>query len=434
MLALSYLLLLGVWAVGSLYAPASALAAVICMFGLEQWGQTAGSPFAANQVFTNIAVGVMVVAALATRIVRGHRVFSGLPATYWLVVALFTYAAVSLLWTPNPASALANWNRAYPYVLTVVFMTPLLCTQPRDFVVGLRWLVILGGAISFAVLFFGRWGHRGLIVDEVLFDVETNPLAVASMAGQVLITAVLVPLSKGKLWRWSTALLLAPICIAVVARTGSRGQLLAVLLGLAVAWPLARSGVIAIRLLLAPALIALIGLIAFASLDYFGADTARWNNAGLATSDVEGRMQMAGLLLSKATASVHGLLFGLGSSASYDLLGIYPHVVALEILGEEGLIGLALFTLALWFCGLAAVRARTITLDANVRSALAALIGATVFHLVVSFKQGSMLLNPLLFLHAILVPKLLLSALGAPSSESVEPQQRPAPFANLMNA
>jgi hypothetical protein len=99
------------------------------------------------------------------------------------------------------------------------------------------------------------------------------------------------------------------------------------------------------------------------------------------------------------------------------------------------LIGLSLLVAAFACCAMAVRRSRALNMDADTRSALAALIGATVFHLVVASKQGSMLLNPLLFLHLILVPKLVLaSSAAAPMEHIVDSPQPHTPFPNLMRA
>lgn len=434
MLALTFIGLLVAAALGAIFAPATALAAVICMFGLEQWGQASGASLATHQTFTNVAIGVIVVIAFIACLLRSQRPFSRLPANYWVVAGLFGYAFVSLLWTPDPSGAMTLWKSAYPYLFTMVFIPPLFCVQARDYVIGLRALIVGGGAVCALVLFLGNWGHRGLVTNTALYGLETNPLAMASMAGQVALTALLVPLAKSKLIRWSAFLLIAPLCVALVVRTGSRGQLIAVLLALAVAWPFARGGAMALRMLVAPAMVALLGLIAYASLDYFGGDAGRWNDTGLATDDVEGRLAMAMVLLGKLMENPFTVLFGLGTSASYHLFGIYPHVVTLEILGEEGLIGLAVFGVAIGSCALAALRMPAVSMPKQTRAAAAALIGAAVFHLVVSFKQGSMLQSPLLFLHLILVPKLLLAAREQEAPAPAPAVDQPVQFANLMRA
>ncbi len=136
---------------------------------------------------------------------------------------------MSLAWTVDFDKAMVPWGKAYPYVITIVFLGPLLCTRVEDYVRALKALIITGGAICFAVLFFGHWGNRGLTFQGGIRTLETNPLAIASVAGQVLVTVLLVPLSRNKLIRWLAVLVISPICVAVVMRSGSRGQLLGAL-------------------------------------------------------------------------------------------------------------------------------------------------------------------------------------------------------------
>src|SRR5688500_12257846 len=83
--------------------PAVALAGVLCMFGLEQWGQATTTFFAQHQTATNYLIGGILVIALAVQgIKRGFRIFSDYPFIGWLTLALFLYAFISTQWTPRP--------------------------------------------------------------------------------------------------------------------------------------------------------------------------------------------------------------------------------------------------------------------------------------------------------------------------------------------
>jgi hypothetical protein len=144
----------------------------------------------------------------------------------------------------------------------------------------------------------------------------------------------------------------------------------------------------------------------FLSLALLGAEADRWS-ADRVSGDVGGRTAMALELLAASTRDVGTLFFGLGNSASFDLLGVYPHIVALEILGEEGLLGLALFiallaVMARRLFGLLGTSARA---PAD-RAVFAALLASVVFHLLLSFKQGSLLGSPYLLMHAMLVGRM----------------------------
>ncbi len=96
MFAVSYVIVLFSLALACLVRPAVAVTAVICMFGLDQWGQSSGAAIASNSAFTNIVVGVLVLLSLGTGVLQGKRLFRNLPAAYWLCIALFGYALASL--------------------------------------------------------------------------------------------------------------------------------------------------------------------------------------------------------------------------------------------------------------------------------------------------------------------------------------------------
>ncbi len=111
---------------------------------------------------------------------------------------------------------------------------------------------------------------------------------------------------------------------------------------------------------------------------------------GLATHDVEGRWAMANTLLEQPNGSPGAILFGLGNSSAYAILGIYPHIVPLEILGEEGLVGIALFIGILITAVVPMARAmKAKHPDPAARGGLAALFGALIFHFVLCCKQGA---------------------------------------------
>lgn len=426
---ISFVLVLAVLAVGVLRKPAVAIPATICLFGLEQWGEVSGAALARHNTFTNYAIGVLVLIALGRRILKWECIVCGLPSAYWLVLALFTYAVSTLAWSSNSLVVVHQWQLAFPYIATFIVLTPLLVARSEDLATAARWLIVVGGTISVAMIFFAKWGRRGVMLDPQYHFREANPLAIASMAGQVALTALLFPISRNKLLRWLITAAVAPICLAVVVRSGSRGQLLAVLAAFAIAWPLARAGGVTLRLLLTPILTALLAIIAYYSMDYTGVEVGRWENMDQATSDVDGRLDSALFLLNISFQNPGTLLLGLGNSAAFDVYGIYPHIVPLEILAEEGLIGFALLGSILFVCARSIVGVTHLrSLRTQERTAFAALTAGLIFQLVLSFKQGSMLGSPLLFMHAALVARfaVVLRAEAKRATAGAAPARQPA--------
>ena len=113
---------LALLAIGAVVRPPAALAAVLCIYGLKQWGQSTNSFLAAHPPLTNIAVGVLVLVALATAMARGRCIFCNIPRITWAVVGLLLYSFVSLMWTPRPDIARPLWIESYPYLITFVVL------------------------------------------------------------------------------------------------------------------------------------------------------------------------------------------------------------------------------------------------------------------------------------------------------------------------
>ena len=60
-------------------------------------------------------------------------------------------------------------------------------------------------------------------------------------------------------------------------------------------------------------------------------------------TDFFGRMEMAQTMLWTWINDPFAILFGLGNSSSFHIVGVYPHIVPIEILTEEGFIGFAVY-------------------------------------------------------------------------------------------
>ena len=207
--------------------PAVALAGVFCMFALEQWGQATTGFFAQHHTATNFLIGGMLVLALVIQGVRkGFLIFSGYPAVGWLTLALFLYAFASTQWAPRPDISLDLWQSRWPYIVTMLVLTPLLITETQDLRSAYTGLFLIGGTLSILLLFFVKWEARRIVLDHGL----GNPLAVAAVAGMVVLTSILAdPWPRSKWWipfKWTIAIL----CLMLVIKSGSRGQLLGVLL------------------------------------------------------------------------------------------------------------------------------------------------------------------------------------------------------------
>jgi hypothetical protein len=265
-------------------------------------------------------------------------------------------------------------------------------------------------------------------------DQETNPLAIASLAGTVCVMAMLA-LQHSPWWRKLLSTVIVPIAVATIIRSGSRGQLLATGVALLVGWPLVSSKRnLGAWLALAAAAVVL-DVVGSRIWQHLGVDSSRWSSLQ-SQQDVQGRLTMAAELLRHATASPASLVFGLGNSSSFHYLGFYPHVVPAEVLGEEGLVGMAIYLSMIVVTGSSVWRLMT-TLDnrsdAAARYAYGVLAALFVFEFVLTTKEGSLLSSTYPIAYAAILGRMVQwNRAATPVTAPSEAEVRTQSFLNLM--
>ncbi|MES1196814.1 MAG: hypothetical protein ABUL58_07715, partial [Steroidobacter sp.] len=378
--------------IGTLRKPAIAFAAVLCLYGLKQWGQNSSTLFAQDRTVMNFAVAVLVITGLllSWRRTLDRRT---IPAAWWCGLLVYTYAFASLLWGPNLQDALDQWSLQVPYILMIAIVAPLLVKDVEEVHLVTGWTLWIGGIICLLALAFGTWGLRGLRVIGDFMRSETNPLAIASLGGTVFVIGMLSVMTPVSWFRKVICVVLALVGLAVILRSGSRGQLLAAVIAVVMGMPMAAKKRNFGAWLTMLILIAVFAKAGFWIWDQLDVDSARWS-AKSSTADLEGRLGMAATLLAAAARNPLTMLFGLGNSSAFHYVGFYPHVALLEVLGEEGVAGFLLYTAIL----LLTIR-NAFSLDKKMRSmedmdasrAVATLTALFVFELILTFKQGSLL-------------------------------------------
>lgn len=390
-------LFVGIWRY-----PAVAIAGVLCMFGLEQWGQATTTFFAQHQTATNFLIGgFLLLALLIQGLKRGVSIFVGYSAIGWLTLALFFYAFISTQWAPRPDISLKIWASRWPYIVTMLMLAPLLVTETQDLRSVYTGIFLIGGVLSVLLLFFVKWEARRIVLTETLGEEGLgNPLTVAAIAGMVILLVILAdPWPRLKLWaplKWA----LVGLCLLLIIKSASRGQLLGVLFVSIACWPISRGLKNLKQFVILTFVIVFLGISTSVAIQELSSEQVygtrgRWDEQA-AQQDVVGRLSNAFFLVRLAYSSSENMLFGLGNSASYDqrILGIYPHFMPLEILAEEGLIGFALYLLIYYCVVRSGLRSfRIVAHDPKERLLLGALVGLYLFMSILSLKQGSLLLN-----------------------------------------
>lgn len=377
--------------------PAVALAGVLCMFGLEQWGQATTPFFAQHQTATNLIIGTLLLLAVVVQLSRqGVAILAEYPPVGWLTMGLFAYAFLSVQWAPQTDFSMSLWSSRWPYVVTFIVLGPLVLADRDDLHRVYKSLVLVGGTLTLLLLVFVEWEGRRIVLGQDL----GNPLAPAIMAGLVALVTILGnPWSGSRIMfivKWMTVLM----CLILIVRSGSRGQLIGVFGVAAACWSVSRGGSIKqVSLFLVCALC--LGSATSWAIEEFWTrpgyieHARRWTEDS-AQEDMAGRIHNALHLLELWISSPDKFIIGLGNSASYDprVLGFYPHLVPLEVLAEEGLIGMSLYVLILFFTIRSAIRSYyALKNEPLERLSFGALLGGYLFLYLLSLKQGSLLLN-----------------------------------------
>ena len=411
---ISYSLLLLALFIGAWRRPAIGVAAVLCLYGLKQWGQSSTAIVAEYRQFTNYAIFVIVLIGVIRVAIKRSCVLCRAPTVAVLVLVLYVYALLSVTWSVDPANSFEQWIASAPYLVMIALLAPLLISSLDDVYVAFVWTGLAAGAICALALFLGHWGDRGLVVfghqaledSSNIYLYETNPLALSTLAGTAfVIAALLLGRANGTPLR-VFALICIPIALAVVLRSGSRGQLIGSVISLLIALPIAFriKDTRSLSALFAIAVVVLgLGLWSASLVEI---NASRWANSQ-ATEDVAGRFEMAQALLSASASGLLTTIFGLGNSSSFQVLGFYPHIAGLEVLAEEGIVGASIY-IAIIILTIRSIRriGSHQQLTDRGRGALAMLSGLFVFELILSWKQGTLLFSVYVFAYAIMLGRL----------------------------
>ena len=419
---------------GSVRKPSFALGAFLCMFGLEQWGAAKIGFVASNGSFTNYLAATIVIIALGVKVLRGRsfRLVTG--PVQLLSVALYAYAIVTLLWTPAYDVAVTEWRGQAPYLLISVLVLPLLVQDVEEAAEGIHATLIAGGILCACLAFFVNWGYRS-IESEVSGSGDIQlPLAIAQLGAFVFVLAVIYMPWRG-LYAVLTLALIA-VSVLLVIKTGSRGQLVAMMASAFLFLPLARGWSMSRGYIAALVLVAVVaGGIWMMPPDLAGilpADQDTRFDTDRAVVDYSERIENARHLFDLYTSSsILELLFGLGNSASFSpaILGYYPHIVPIEILCELGIVGFSIFLIIVILTIRVVVRfisnAAELRGDTASRRVVASLCALAVIEFLLAFKEGSLVRDVNLLLFPILIEGVVASLLAKrrPASEQPSPQR-----------
>lgn len=394
-----------VFAVAIMWRPATVMAFAVCVYPFEQWAQANVSYFAQNSAVINYGLGLLTLFALACVVMRGKNPLNPTTSAMWVWLVLYIYAGISCLWAIDRETSLFLYRYHAPYIITFVALLPLVIQKPDDVRTGLIATLAFGSFVMLLLMFdtgIHAWGrtieveHGTGVVDRTgQSRTRLAPLSVAETAGQLVIIATLMNfVGLNRVWqfaRWGIVFL----ALALIYRSGSRGQFIAAALSVMVfivpSRGLFRMKGIATALI---SVIVLLGVSVYAFTSF--ADTSgRWSLDRMSETMQATRFDYCVTLLSYwSESSPVNWLFGLGSSASYDnrILGFYCHVVPVEVLAELGVIGFSLLLAFILLVCRDGFRLYKSTKKSDVdRGTAIALCGLFLFQFILMFKERSFL-------------------------------------------
>jgi len=384
------------------FRPGAACGLTISGFVIEQVAQ-AFVPLAgqSDQLF-NYIVGAAVVLAIVRQLFQ-HGPAALMPGyATRCALLLLGYIALTVLWSLFPSTTEKSLEVAAPYLVLFAFMSPLTVQSSRDISDALEVVIFGTSGALLLLLVFATWEARSVYLPYS--GQASNPLALTQAAGSVLVAATMTTVVRDRCGRFflPVAAAIALVVLLIFLRTQSRGQILGAAGVTALFVAVTRRG--RVWLVVGALGFALIVASGFLQ-EEIASNAARWDQRQLAKDIGQDRLAVAEQLLDywMASSTSHQVL-GLGHAAAQDprLIGSYPHVVPIEVLCEEGLVGAVFYTVTL----LVAVASYWIAMRQSRATPLGAFLPAMFalycYEFTLTLKQGTIVGNWTFLLFVVL--------------------------------
>ena len=302
------LVLLAAWyAIESLKKPGIGLALGLSLFTYEQVLQQGNAFLLQRGSLINLAVAFIIVLCVVRNLLEGRIKVNRLPRTVICVLLLYVLVFFSTTWSVQPKTSY-HWLKTFlPYVVLFTFLCPLCVPRAKDLIDFTNCMLVMGLFVGLG-LAFSSFGHRGVVLTVIDGRaVEGNPLASGTYGGYLSIIAIFSLYGDNrKSLKFSLKLLVAALGIYTVYRSGSRGQLIAVILSVMFWLPIIAK-VAAKRSTVIALVLATLVLVAFAYLVGNSDLAFRWNSEGLRDSTY-GRVNGGAVLVTTMFACWPGKL------------------------------------------------------------------------------------------------------------------------------
>lgn len=398
--------------------PSWAVAMIFLIFPIQQLLQ-AGAPSlmgtSLQHQIVNYSIGVVSLMSAIVVALRTERPMMGLfnPITL-AITAVLVWAVFSLLWSLDRMNGLIFTAAGWPYYFLRILLATFLLTRVRDLEGVWRDLMLLGSLLCILILinprFVSQWGRLGIVEGGKM---NSNPLALGSMGGMLLISgALLRKHSRGVI---TNVVRIAAIGFGLVmlVQSGARGQVFLASLVTLVFFPIATPlrdfksfALTAVGLII---LAVAVPLIVTSLLEGFAAKRFSADELLYGSSSANERWNNLSLLFNAWSRSPTAPFIGLGYFSFFPIGAgaIYSHVIVADFIFELGIPGI----FCLVWMAIATTKAcvRLIggqAFDPVLRCASAVLVAIIAFEFLVANKQGDLWGSTTLFMFMAIAGRL----------------------------
>lgn len=322
--------------------------------------------------------------------------------TIYFLIILYVLATGVISQNELVSKAFAQF---FPYFIALV-LTVYTLLRTNDVQGFSKGILYFGAPLIFFLSISPHFGVGGLRVpwafDNYGNNLRLNYLELGYTAGILLISSSTSVIFKKTWLDFLVRLLLILLSLYVLIKTGARGQTVFAIVATVIVF-LMKGKNIAGRIVILTMFGSLLSVLLIELLSDMWSGSERWSIEKI-TQDGVGRFEIAMYGLELWSQSIIGIVFGIGHLTIEKVTGSYPHIVVLEVLAEEGVLGFLLF---LWFvliCFRKGFKLASKTrMSKNDSGALFVLVGIMIYCFMLSFKQGTILGNWPFFLFGSIV-------------------------------
>ena len=400
--------------VAAVFSASWALAAGLCIFTSKQVLQSYSDFFITNSEIPNYAVGSIILLCALRMIITNHGLLQNcITPTMVACTVLFSWSALSLLWTPSYLNGLEFVKGGVPYFLIFVLLSPILLNNVKFIRPYIIRLLIMGSVITLLIEGSPSFVfYSGRLVVRFSEKLGSNPLAIGELGGVMVICGVLLQ-SKIKDIKIVVIRISAVIFGMLLSlQSGSRGQLIFALI-IAVAFiPNARQiqNKLKFFVTLAITIITIAILVTIVSSTLNADLIDRWGGGSIAGGVVDrflNYQEAFVAFLKSPLALLVGLGFNAFSSITLAKGGDYAHNIFIELITEAGFPGLFLFIFILWIVYRDTRWLFTHFKDRpDERASIAILSALAVFYFLIANKQANLWGQCPMFMYFCMITRL----------------------------